>query len=660
MSKPQETPQKKYSLLKRIFYYFRVDFTTIQGRLTGGFLSMALISFILIQGANYQWKLMVDNRNFIIEQVQPTKFFAAEVTDKVQESLVAVEKAFLFNDEEFLKEYEDIWIMGVKANRDSLEKYANRNKDDNVLVLFSKIDNQLANLKRELNQLKSIYVKRKQIVGIDNVNQKLQKSLQTDVASIVTDIKKTSDEIISLQDDLEKEYNIRYAELEAIRPWIVALEFLVAVALAATIGSLLILDILRRIRKMRDSLKTLSQGNIPPPIQETKDELNSMVKATNELAKNLQDIKTFAVEVGEGRFDSDILVFDGQGELGVSLLEMKNSLKSVYEQEQLRAWATAGLAKFSEILRRNNDNIELLCNEIISETVKYLGINQGGIFVLNKNAKEPVLELKGMYAFDKKKSMQKQIKLGEGLLGQAFLEGGIVHIKQVPQDYIMITSGLGNLQPRSLLIVPLQYNDEVIGVMELASFEDFQPYQIDFLKSIAEVTASTIITVYSNDATRMLLLDMQSKTQSIQEKEEQLRLNTVQLTTAHEELEKNLEMTERELAKLKLILDSIADAVIVYSEKGIIQFANRPAENMFNYDTGELVGLGIRAVLELSPDELRSDFAATRTRREGVAVKEVRKVRGIAKSGLQFDTQMQVKLFESGKERLLVATLQSI
>jgi len=660
MSKPQETPQKKYSLLKRIFYYFRVDFTTIQGRLTGGFLSMALISFILIQGANYQWKLMVDNRNFIIEQVQPTKFFAAEVTDKVQESLVAVEKAFLFNDEEFLKEYEDIWIMGVKANRDSLEKYANRDKNNNVLVLFSKMDNQLANLKRELNQLKSIYVKRKQIVGIDNVNQKLQKSLQTDVASIVTDIKKTSDEIISLQDNLEKEYNIRYAELEAIRPWIVALEFLVAVALAATIGSLLILDILRRIRKMRDSLKTLSQGNIPPPIQETKDELNSMVKATNELAKNLQDIKTFAVEVGEGRFDSDILVFDGQGELGVSLLEMKNSLKSVYEQEQLRAWATAGLAKFSEILRRNNDNIELLCNEIISETVKYLGINQGGIFVLNKNAKEPVLELKGMYAFDKKKSMQKQIKLGEGLLGQAFLEGGIVHIKQVPQDYIMITSGLGNLQPRSLLIVPLQYNDEVIGVMELASFEDFQPYQIDFLKSIAEVTASTIITVYSNDATRMLLLDMQSKTQSIQEKEEQLRLNTVQLTTAHEELEKNLEMTERELAKLKLILDSIADAVIVYSEKGIIQFANRPAENMFNYDTGELVGLGIRAVLELSPDELRSDFAATRTRREGVAVKEVRKVRGIAKSGLQFDTQMQVKLFESGKERLLVATLQSI
>ncbi|GAB4127281.1 MAG: hypothetical protein OHK0045_12060 [Raineya sp.] len=660
MSQEQQEIPKKRSIFKRIFYYFRVDFTTIQGRLTGGFLSMALISFILIQGANYQWGLMVENRNFIIEQVQPTKFFAAEVTDKVQESLVAIEKAFLFNDEEFLKEYEDVWVDGVKANKDSLQKYANKGKNNNILVLYYKMDNQLSNLKRELNQLKSIYVKRKQIVGIENVNQKLQKSLQTDVASIVNDIKKTSNEIINLQDALEKEYDARYADLEAIRPWIVGIEFLVAVALAATIGSLLILDILRRIRKMRDSLKTLAKGEIPPPIQETKDELNSMIKATNELAANLQEIKTFAIEVGEGRFDSDILVFDGQGELGTSLLEMKNSLKAVYEQEQLRAWATAGLAKFSDILRRNNDNIELLCNEVISETVKYLGINQGGIFVLNKNAKEPFLELKGMYAFNKKKSIEKQIKLGEGLLGQAFLEGGLVHIKQVPQDYMMISSGLGNLQPRSLLIVPLQYNDEVIGVMELASFEDFMPHQIDFLKSIAEVTASTIITVYSNDATRKLLMDMQSQTQSIQEKEEQLRQNTLQLTSAQEELEKSLEVAEKELAKLKLILDSITDAVIVYSEKGIIQFANRTAENMFSYDTGELIGVGIRSVLELSPDEIRSDFASTRTRREGVAVKEARKIRGITKSGIHLNVEMQFKLFESGKERLLVTTLQTL
>ncbi|PKQ70639.1 GAF domain-containing protein [Raineya orbicola] len=652
---------KKYNLFKRIWYYFRIDFTTIQGRLTGGFLSMALISFILIQGANYQWGLMLQNRNFVLERIIPVKYFASALNDKVQESIVAVEKAFVFNDEQFLKEYENIWLNGVKTNRDSLEKYVKKAQNNTVSVLFSKIDNQLTNLKAELNQLKSVYVRRKQIVGIDNVNQRLQKSLQTDIALIVSDLRKTAEEIIIQQDNTEKEYDEKYQNLAYWRDWIVAGEFVVAVAVAAFIGSLLILLILRRIRSMRDSLRVLTKGDIPPPIPEAKDELNSMVQAVNELAQNLQVIKTFATEVGQGRFDSEVAVFGGKGELGTSLAEMRNSLKAVYEQEQLRAWATAGLAKFSEILRRNTDNLEMLCTEVISETVRYLGINQGGIFVLNKTEKEPFLELKGMYAFDKKKSMQKQIRLGEGLLGQAFLEGGVVHIKQVPPDYALVKSGLGNLQPKSILIVPLEYNEEVIGCFELGSFTEFEQYQIDFVKSIAEVTASTIISVFANDSTRRLLSEMKSKTDAIREQEEYLRQNTQELIHSQEELEKNLLQSEKEIAKLRLILDSVSDAILVYSEKGIIQFANRQAENMFGYESGELQEVSVRNLLDILPDEIRSDFAATRTRRaEGVATKDVRKIKAVTKNGLRFDVQMQVKNFETGQDRLLVATIQNL
>lgn len=652
---------KKRSLFRRISYYFRIDFTTIQGRLTGGFLSMALISFILIQGANYQWRLMLQNRNFVLERIIPVKYFASALNDKVQESIVAVEKAFVFNDEQFLKEYENIWLNGVKANRDSLEKYVKKVQNNTLSVLFSKIDNQLANLKAELNQLKNVYVRRKQIVGVDNINQRLQKSLQTDVALIVSDLRKTAEEIIIQQDNTEKEYDEKYQSLAYWRDWVVAGEFIVAVAVAAFIGSWLILLILRRIRSMRDSLRILSKGDIPPLIPEAQDELNSMVQAINELAQNLQVIKTFATEVGQGRFDSEVAVFGGKGELGTSLAEMRNSLKAVYEQEQLRAWATAGLAKFSEILRRNTDNLELLCTEVISETVRYLGINQGGIFVLNKTEKEPILEPKGMYAFDKKKSMQKQIRLGEGLLGQAFLERGVVHIKQVPPDYALIKSGLGNLQPKSILIVPLEYNNEVIGCFELGSFTEFQQYQIDFVKSIAEVTASTIISVFANDSTRRLLSEMKSKTDAIREQEEYLRQSTQELLHSQEELEKNLLQSEKEIAKLRLILDSVGDAILVYSEKGIIQFANRQAESIFGYESGELQEVSIRNLLDILPDEIRSDFAATRTRRiESGVVADMRKVKAVTKSGFRFDVQMQVKNFESGQDRLFVATIQSL
>lgn len=651
-------PVKKRNIFKKISYYFRVDFKTIQGKLTGGFLSMALISFILIQAANYQWNKILENRNLLIEQVQPTKFYAAEVLDKVQESFNIVEKGLLFSDERFWSDYDNI-AQRIANDEKLLKKYIDKSNNNNLVVLYAKLDNQIGNYKKELRQLRSIYLKRREIVGIENVTQRLQKNLQTDVASIIEDIAKTSQEIINLQALFEEEQEANYQELKKWRNWIIFFEFLAAVAVAATIGSVLIVDILKRVRVMRDSLKTLAKGDIPPVIEQTEDELNSMIVATNELISNLEEIEIFAKAVGNGDFSSDITVFDGEGDLGGSLIEMRDSLKKVYEQEELRAWATQGLAKFSEILRKNNDNLENLCNEVISEVVKYININQGGIFILNKNAKEPVLELKGTYAFNKKKNVEKVIRLGEGLLGQAFLEGEMVYIPHVPENYMKISSGLGNLEPKSLLILPLKYDEESIGVMELASFEDFQSYQIDFLKSIAEVTASTVISVFSNDSNRLLLLEMQSKTEAIKHQEEQLRSNAEQLSHNQEELSKNLDTAERELFKLQQILNNLGSAVLVYNDKGIINFANQMAEKLFMYEAGEMFDLSIRNVLEMSSEELRIDFATNRLRRSGETnTKEVRKVKASTKNNIIFLVEVYSQVIELNKEKLLVVTLQ--
>ncbi|MDX1905153.1 MAG: GAF domain-containing protein [Thermonemataceae bacterium] len=635
-----------------------MDFKTIQGKLTGGFLSMALISFILIQAANYQWNKILENRNLLIEQVQPTKFYAAEVLDKVQESFNIVEKGLLFSDERFWSDYDNI-AQRIANDEKLLKKHIDKSNNNNLVVLYAKLDNQIGNYKKELRQLRSIYLKRREIVGIENVTQRLQKNLQTDVASIIEDIAKTSQEIINLQALFEEEQEANYQELKKWRNWIIFFEFLAAVAVAATIGSVLIVDILKRVRVMRDSLKTLAKGDIPPVIEQTEDELNSMIVATNELISNLEEIEIFAKAVGNGDFSSDITVFDGEGDLGGSLIEMRDSLKKVYEQEELRAWATQGLAKFSEILRKNNDNLENLCNEVISEVVKYININQGGIFILNKNAKEPILELKGAYAFNKKKNVEKVIRLGEGLLGQAFLEGEMVYIPHVPENYMKISSGLGNLEPKSLLILPLKYDEESIGVMELASFEDFQPYQIDFLKSIAEVTASTVISVFSNDSNRLLLLEMQSKTEAIKHQEEQLRSNAEQLSHNQEELSKNLDTAERELFKLQQILNNLGSAVLVYNDKGIINFANQMAEKLFMYEAGEMFDLSIRNVLEMSSEELRIDFATNRLRRSGETnTKEVRKIKASTKNNIIFLVEVYSQVIELNKEKLLVVTLQ--
>ena len=656
---PENIEQPKYK--KSLSYYFRIDLKTIQGRLTGGFISMAIISFLLINGANYQWGLMIDNRQYLLQVTEPARVYTITVLDKVNEAQVAFEKGIIFskNTEEYFKEYEDIWIKEVRSNRDSLDKYINKVNNNNLTVIFAKIDNQIAGLKREYAQAISLYRKRNSLQNVQNADEYIQGYVQANINPIVADLGKSINEASTSIQNIEEQYNEKFAYLNKLRPWIVFLEFVLSVALAAAIGSILISQILRRVRLLRDSLKVFSKGNIPENIPESGDELNTLIRSLNELGYNLREIKDFAVEVGGGKFGSDISVFNNEGELGQSLANMKDSLQLVYEQESRRTWATAGLAKFSEILRQNSDDINILSNEVISNLVSYVEINQGGIFLLNKQNKEPSLDLRAAYAFNKKKSVEKSIKVGEGLLGQAFLEGGVVYLQNIPQNYTYITSGLGDAAPRSLLIVPLPFNNEVIGMLELASFEEIPTYKIEFIKMLAEVVASSIATTNANDATRRLLQESQNKTEAIRLQEEQLRQNTEELIAAQEELEKNLQLAGKEIGKLKIILDTTSHAIAVYDSRGIIQLVNKPIEKLLGYSVEDIMGKNIKIVLGEGLNELQNkdDAASSRMRTPQVSVKQVQATK---KDGTKIIIEINTNSFEQGREKITVATMKMV
>jgi PAS domain-containing protein len=232
--------------------------------------------------------------------------------------------------------------------------------------------------------------------------------------------------------------------------------------------------------------------------------------------------------------------------------------------------------------------------------VKYLGVNQGGLFVLNEAGREEekLLEMTACYAFDRKKFAEKQIHPGEGLVGTCYLEGATIYMTDIPNEYITITSGLGDANPRAVLICPLKVNDEIFGVIELASFHPFEPYQLDFVQKVSESIAATISSVRVNIRTERLLAQTQQQTEEMANQEEELRQNMEEMQATQEDMRRREAELNKTVMQMKEIQESseekehemrqfyqtICDAcnVVELSANGVITNVNQNLINIFH------------------------------------------------------------------------------
>jgi PAS domain S-box-containing protein len=353
-------------------------------------------------------------------------------------------------------------------------------------------------------------------------------------------------------------------------------------------------SVIRPVKGLLSASKIIAKGNLNHTFEVNyQDEMGELAKAINNIRDRFLSVQTYLNQIESGNLDVEIEKEESGDSIFSSVHKLKESLKIAKQEEikrkvedQKRTWATEGMAIFSDLLRKDNENIEVLSYNIVKQLVKYLKCNQGGLFLLNDEDKNhSFLELRSCYAYDRRKYLTREIELGEGLVGACFLEKKTIYLKKLPENYIQLTSGLGDAPPDFIIIVPLKLNEEVYGVIELASFHEFSPHEIEFAERIAESIASTMASVKTNIRTAQLLKQSQQQAEEMRSQEEEMRQNMEEMQATQEEM-------GRKEAELTGLLKTINDSYLFaeFDTRGTVVSINDNFLKLFGINRNEIMG----------------------------------------------------------------------
>jgi len=269
------------------------------------------------------------------------------------------------------------------------------------------------------------------------------------------------------------------------------------------------------------------------------------------LISNLKKASNFIKSITNGKYDIEWEGMDKKTQelnkesIAGELIMMRDQMQKARKLDEVRIWTNEGLSKFADLIRKHQNDLHQLSEELISSIVEYIGAQQGGLFFVSEDEQnQKYLELMGCYAYQRKKFLEKRIEIGQGMVGQCFLEGETTYVTNLPSEYVNITSGLGLTNPKTLLIIPLKMNEEVVGVIEIASLMEFENYQIEFLERLAETVASAISSVKVNESTRLLLEQSQQQAEEMKAQEEEMRQNMEELQATQEQMHRKNEEVE--------------------------------------------------------------------------------------------------------------------
>jgi len=287
-----------------------------------------------------------------------------------------------------------------------------------------------------------------------------------------------------------------------------------------------------------------------------------LTENVNELAANLttqvRAIAEVATAVTQGDLTRSITV-DTQGEVASlkdTINEMIRNLKDTTQKNTEQDWLKTNLAKFSRMLQGQRDLVTV-GQMILSELAPVVGAQQAEFYVMHVVADAPRLKLFASYASGGQRTHGKEIDLGQGLVGQCALDKEKILLTNVPSNAFRVASGLSETSAMDVLVLPIVFEGQVRGVLELASLERFNPVHEGFLDQLTESIGIVINTIEANTRTEDLLTQSQSLAEELQSRQQELQQTNQELQEkarllAHQNQEVERKNSEVEQARQAL------------------------------------------------------------------------------------------------------------
>ncbi|RZL00259.1 MAG: response regulator, partial [Rubrivivax sp.] len=299
-----------------------------------------------------------------------------------------------------------------------------------------------------------------------------------------------------------------------------------------------------------------------------------LTENVNELAANLttqvRAIAEVATAVTQGDLTRSITV-ETQGEVAAlkdTINEMIRNLKDTTQKNTEQDWLKTNLAKFSRMLQGQKDLVTV-GQLILSELAPVVGAQQAEFYVLSGSPEGAMLKLFASYASGGQYTHGKEVGLGEGLVGQCAIDKQKILLSNVPTAAFRIASGLSENAAMDVLVLPVIFEGQVRGVLELASLDRFNPAHQAFLDQLTESIGIVINTIEANTRTENLLTQSQSLAQELQSRQQELQQTNQELQEkarllAHQNHE--VERKNQEVEQARQALEEKAEQLALTSK----------------------------------------------------------------------------------------------